>query len=241
MNIIKALHHGRIIRLHRTSANVCIIIMTLLGMMTCITSCTGGGNDKLPSEYDGNRRSIANESYDNEDEVVLDEADQEAEDKTYIESSSDECKAAIKKITDLKDEVEAVKSPGALIRCKKTYSKKLSDAKAALSQISDEEELQLATRYIDDAESKYAELCRSMELPSDGILVNLRELTDELNKISTKEALDYFIQLRYGMLQDLDYIHLAVHEGDHIAEIRTAASGLRNLLIKKKQQFGIND
>ncbi len=240
MNIIKALHPRRIIILRRTSANVCFIIMTVLGMMTCVTSCTGG-NDRLPSEYDGNSGSIANESYDNVDEVVVDEAVQEAEDNAYIESSSDECKAAINKITDLKDNVEAVKSPGQLIRLKKTYSKQLNAAKSALSQISDEEELQLATRYIEDAENKYAELCRSMELPSDGILVNLHELTDELNKISTRDALKSFIGIRYSMLQDLDYIHLAVHEGDHIAEIRSAASGLRNLLIKKKQQFGIND
>ncbi len=152
---------------------------------------------------------------------------------------SRECAMVCHKIDKVAKEAAFVNNPSSLIEIKKQYLEELAQASSNISQLSDEEKA-IAIEHKNEAEESYTKACRNYEVPASGVLANLKNLIDRIDKVSTKDELMRFQDCRIGMLNDLDHIYLCVESRSNaIPEVKRLAQVLKNKYEKKKQQFGL--
>lgn len=155
------------------------------------------------------------------------------------EKVSKECAVICYKIDKVAEEASAVNSPSVVIQLKKKYAESLSSATKGVDAL-DTHEKEIAQQHESEAEAAYREACRKNELPAEGVMSNLRKLIERIDKLNTKAELERFEDIRYGMLQGLDDIHLCVESNSRsIPEVKRLAQVLKSKYIAKKEQLGL--
>ena len=140
-------------------------------------------------------------------------------------------------LTDLKERLEAVKSPDALIRAKKKYQEVIPRLNKANTTL-DSQEKPVIQRTTAEMEAFYSKACREYEIPASGVIDNLKNLISRIDQIKTQQEFNRFQSARLGMLQGLDDIHLCVEQrSHHIAEVKRLAQTLKSKYEAKKQAF----
>ena len=138
----------------------------------------------------------------------------------------------------LNERLQRVKSPDGLIPAKREYADLMSKFKKEMAGLGGDE-LDAAKKRIQQAEETYKKTCREYEVPASGVIANLRNLTERLDKIDKREDFIRFQDVRIGMLNSLDYIHLCVEQNSNaISEVKRLAIILKNKYDTKKHEFG---
>lgn len=156
------------------------------------------------------------------------------------EKVSRECAIACYKVEQVKEEVNTVQSPQQLMQLKKKYTKSLKSAIEGTDNLVKDEQL-IVKEHASEADESYRKACIDYEVPADGVIQNLKDLIQRLDKIQTKDEFSRFEGVRFGMLQELDDIHLCVEHNDRrINEVKRLAQVLKTKYQDKKHALGIN-
>lgn len=132
-----------------------------------------------------------------------------------------------------------VHSPEGLIIAKKTYAVILASLNKEQDSLSANDKAVL-DKYRKEAEEAYEKACTEYEVPAAGVLANLKNLIERIDKIKTKSELYRFQDCRLGMLNGLDDIHLCVeHNSSQLPEIKRLAQSLKSKYTTKKQDLGV--
>ncbi|MCQ2257192.1 MAG: hypothetical protein MJZ41_04255 [Bacteroidaceae bacterium] len=184
----------------------------------------------------------------NSDSSVI--AEEDADDYEYItdlisdsvegDKVSKECAVICYRVEQVSDRVNTVHSPQQLMELKKEYSKKIGEATKGTEEL-DKSEKQLVAKHAEEVEESYRNACSEFEVPAVGVIQNLSSLIKRIDQIKTKDEFYRFQDCRYGMLQDLDYIHLCVEHNDkRINEVKRLAQVLKSKYESKKHELGVN-
>ncbi|MBQ9641435.1 MAG: hypothetical protein IJV06_07730 [Bacteroidaceae bacterium] len=175
------------------------------------------------------------------------ESDDFVEQETYYndtiegEKVSQDCAAMSYNLDDIISRLEAVKSPSMLMKVKADYPDLLTGATAELSQLPTDEKALMQDK-VGRIRTLYTETCRAYEVEADGIISNLQNLIQQIQRVNSKAAFDNYCSGRYGMLKNLDKIHLSTNDkSPHIKEIKRLAHQLNSLVEAKKAELGMED
>ena len=154
------------------------------------------------------------------------------------EKVSKECAVVCYKIDSETESAESVKSPDALISLKKKHAANMSEANSNASTL-DQRDRALVQEHAAKAEEAYKNACRQYELPASGVIANLQNLIQSIDKVQTRKDFDNFRDCRIGMLEDLDNIHLCVESRNTsgVSEVRKLAQTLKGKYIAMKEKF----
>lgn len=153
---------------------------------------------------------------------------------------SKECAVACYRIEQVSDQLDFVKSPDGLSRAKRDFQKNLADATADVNTLSGEEKA-IAIKHEQELKAQYERMCREYEVPAIGVIANLTDLIQRIDKIHDRAEFDRFRDCRVGMLNNLDNIHLCVdHNSNRINEVKRLAQTLKSKYEAKKKELGIN-
>ena len=149
--------------------------------------------------------------------------------------------ALSRQLDDIAAELEAVKSPDMLMRAKSDCPEQLAGIVHELQLLSGEEKDVLQQKAADTQEL-YTRTCRAYEVEPEGIISNLQNLIAQLRKVNSREAFDGFCSGRYGVLRNLDRVHLSTHDNSpHINEIKRLARQLKSQVEAKKTELGVEN
>ena len=144
------------------------------------------------------------------------------------------------RIEQVSDQLDFVKSPDGLSRAKRDFQKNLADATADVNTLSGEEKA-IAIKHEQELKAQYERMCREYEVPAIGVIANLTDLIQRIDKIHDRAEFDRFRDCRVGMLNNLDNIHLCVdHNSNRINEVKRLAQTLKSKYEAKKKELGIN-
>ena len=150
------------------------------------------------------------------------------------------CALLSQKLDDITTLLNEVKSPSMLMRVKADYPTLLSEATAAVGQLPAPEQT-LMQEKIARLGEHYDETCKAYEVEPDGIIANLENLIQNIQKIHTQADFDNFCAGRYGVLNNLDKIHLSTHDNStSLPQIKRLARQLSQLYEGKKAELGLN-
>lgn len=153
---------------------------------------------------------------------------------------SKECAVTCYRIEQVSDRLDFVKSPDGLTRAKRDFQKNLEEATADMNTLSGEEKA-IAIKHEQELKAQYERMCREYEVPPIGVIVNLTDLIEEIDKVHNRAEFDRFQEYRVGMLENLDNIHLCVeHNSNRINEVKRLAQTLKSKYEAKKKELGIN-
>ena len=191
--------------------------------------------------------AACNENKTKSSESQPSESDDFAEQETYYndtiegEKVSHDCAAMSYNLDDIISRLEAVQSPSMLMKVKADYPDLLTKATAELSQLPTDEKALMQDK-VGRIRTLYAETCRTYEVEADGIISNLQNLIQQIQRVNSKAAFDNYCSGRYGVLNNLDKIHLSTNEqSPHIKEIKRLAHQLKSLVEAKKAELGMED
>lgn len=139
----------------------------------------------------------------------------------------------------LQGKVENIASPSMLTRVKACFQHYMDSLSVGIESLPAEEAAMInATRaHITDI---YRSKCRQYEVPAESVIGNLRSCINQVNGMHTKGELARFLDVRGGMLSEIDDIHLCIESSSNrIDEARRLAAQLKHDVDKKKKQFGL--
>ena len=155
------------------------------------------------------------------------------------EKVSQDCAAMSYNLDEIITQLEAVKSPSMLMKVKYDYPNLLSQATNELNQLSADEKAVMQKK-MNRIRTLYNETCQTYEVEASGIISNLQNLINKIHKVNTQADFDKYCSNRYGVLNNLDKIHLSTHDDSpHINEIKRLAKELNSQLQAKKAELGI--
>jgi len=158
-------------------------------------------------------------------------------DSIIQENVSNQCALIYCNFDELKEQLTTVKSPDALIRVKKEYLEKIDVLTNDMATL-DPEEQKFVTHQKNTLDSLYRRVCQEYEVPANGVIDNLNHLIARIDQVKTKDELNRFEDVRYGMLQKLDDIYLCVeHTSNRISEVKRLAQILKNKYETKKHEL----
>jgi hypothetical protein len=156
------------------------------------------------------------------------------------EKVGQDCALLSQKLDDIASLLDEVKSPSMLMRAKADYATRLADVTAAIGQLSVAEQTLMKDK-VAQLKEQYAETCKAYEVEPDGIIANLENLITNIQKIHTRADFENFCSGRYGVLNNLDKIHLSTHDNSaSVAQIKRLARQLNQLYEGKKAELGID-
>lgn len=152
---------------------------------------------------------------------------------------SDQCAIMNHDLESLLRRVEAVKSPDMLMMVKADFEKTLDSLTIGSGNMPAEEQAvidSLRTSII----SAYKDVCREYEIAPEGVIDNLNHCIQRVNNAKSRDDLIRFMDVRRGMLSNLDIIHLCVESSSNrIPEVKRLAQQLKTNLEAKKRQFNL--
>ena len=149
--------------------------------------------------------------------------------------------ALSRQLDDITAELEAVKSPDMLMRAKSDCPERLAGIVQELQQLNGEEKDVLQQKAA-NTQKLYTTTCRAYEVEPEGIISNLQNLIAQLRKVNSREAFDSFCSGRYGVLRNLDRVHLSTHDNSpQVNEIKRLARQLKSQVEAKKSELGIEN
>ncbi|MBR2155205.1 MAG: hypothetical protein IJ901_11420 [Bacteroidaceae bacterium] len=156
------------------------------------------------------------------------------------EKVSQDCAAMSYNLDEIISQLEAVQSPSMLMKVKYDYPNLLYRATQEIDQLPAEEKAVMQKK-LKRIQTLYAETCSTYEVEPSGIISNLQNLINKLPQIKTQQAFDDFCSNRYGVINNLDKIHLSTHDQSlQIKEIKKLARQLHSMLQAKKKELGID-
>ena len=197
-------------------------------VMLLVCSCNSQQKDTLPA---GNGIADDGEIYPTE-EMLRDSI-------AMKEDVGNACATLCQHMMQVEEMLSAVKSPDALIFAKKEYLSLIASIDKDISNMS-KQELCVVDGYKANLDKTYITTCREFEIPANGVIANLNNLINRIDKIHSKDELLRFQDVRIGMLRKLDDLHLCVeHNSNNIAEIKRLAQTLKAKYEGKKQELGM--
>lgn len=152
---------------------------------------------------------------------------------------SDQCAIMNFDLESLLRRVQAVKSPDMLMMVKADFEHTLDSLTTGSNDLpSEEQEVinSLRTSII----TSYKEVCREYEIAPEGVIENLNHCIQRVNNAKSRNDLVRFMDVRSGMLSNLDIIHLCVESrSNRIPEVKRLAQKLKTNLEAKKRQFNL--
>jgi len=204
-----------------------LVLPIIASALLSISSCKEK-DDKLPGEPE-------NAEPFNELEELADLAGTEVDGKEV----SKECAVTCYKIQQASDELDFVKSPSNLTRAKREFQKNSSDAVDDINSLNGEEK-QIAMKKLEELTAQYEKMCREYEVPASGVIANLKNLIEEIDKVHNMQDFENFKSCRVGVLNNLDDIHLCVEQkSSKINDVKRLAQILKGKYEAKKREFGI--
>ncbi|MBQ9363954.1 MAG: hypothetical protein IJT97_11160 [Bacteroidaceae bacterium] len=151
---------------------------------------------------------------------------------------SQDCAAIAYNLDGIITQLEGVLSPSMLMKAKYDYLHQLPQVTSEVNQLPADEKAVMQKK-MNRIRTLYNETCKTYEVEASGIISNLQNLINQIHKVNSKAAFDNYCSGRYGILNNLDIIHLSTHDNSpHINEIKRLAKELNSLLQAKKAEFG---
>lgn len=173
------------------------------------------------------------------DSIQMTEAINALGDSIDGEEVTSQCAMLYLRLNDAAEKLDAVNSPHVLIKAKKEYMEAIAEVNKNLPTLDDQEKTVIQKQKA-EVDKKYAQACRSFEIPASGVISNLKRLNNEIEKVKTPQDLDRFQSSRIGMLRGLDDIHLCVEQNSpQISEVKRLAQSLKGKYESKKSELGI--
>ncbi len=155
------------------------------------------------------------------------------------EAVSHDCAIIFTKLQELQWRWEEARSPNTIARLRATWKKDIADAEHQAGNFGGEE-----SRLLDSVISVIRELhnkqCSEYLVPASGIIMNLSNCIERVDKANTKRDLERFREPRLGMLNELDNIHLCIEESSNeIGKVKRLAETLKSKYEEKCRKLGV--
>lgn len=189
-----------------------------------VFSCSKNSNSSEPSE-EGDSDEFC--EYDYITDSIGDEA------------VSHECAITFTQLEEIQWRLENVKSPNMLARVRATWNKDITNAKKALKDYNGEE-AHLLDSVVQNIEALHQEKCLKFSLPAISVIETLENCIKQLDNMKNKKDFVSFRDIRYGMIQDLDIIHLSVEpQSSKIGKVKRLAHTLKNKYEEKCKEYDV--
>lgn len=209
---------------HKSAINLLVCILAVIGMASCDSNKNDAQSDFDDQYSEDDFSSIA--------AIVGDSFNGN--------KVSKECAVICYRIDKVEDKIDRVVSPSTLINIKKEYLESLKSAESGNENLIESEQAIVQSR-ISEVEAEYKKACRDYEVPASGVIYNLKDLIEQIDKVKNRSDFDSFQNCRYGILHDLDNIHLCVEQGSNkIPEVKRLAQTLKSKYESKKKELGID-
>jgi len=190
-----------------------------------IVSCSTNNNDSSESTQEGDSDEFCEYDY------ITDSIGEEA--------VSHECAITYNQLEEIQWKWEDVKSPSMLARARASWKEDVSKAKKALETYKGDEH-----RLLDSVMQKIDEIreekCRDYSVPANGVIQTLNICISQIDKIKSKHEFIEFRDARYGMLNDLDIIHLNVElQSRKIGQVKRLAETLKHKYEEKCKEYDV--
>ena len=162
----------------------------------------------------------------------------EPEDEDY--DSSEAMEKTGNAITDLKNHVEEVNSPDKLMEYQEVYKNELATIEYRLSKSTDSEERSKLESNLNEIKLDFDNKINEYSMPANGIIQNIQNLKERLNKCYTSKEFNNIVDPRYSYFKNLPKIHNIVAEKNRQSEVREQASELYAIFMQKANEYGID-
>ena len=203
-----------------------IIIPTLLSLLLMLAACESKER-KFPGE-------MTDEEWENRptlEDIICDSIAEK-------EDISVECAALINDLNNDIRSLAMVNSPTAIIYAKKDHQTLMKEVTRSAKGFKKHERTVLHT-YCEQAVNKYDDICHRYEVPANGVLANLEQLTRDLDQVHSQEDFETYNNHHYGVIRMLDDIHLCIErQSNDIPKVKRLAQALKSKYQSKQQTFG---
>lgn len=142
-------------------------------------------------------------------------------------------------ITDIKKHIEEVNSPDKLMEYIEEYETELVQTEYRISRASDSEERSKLESSLNEIKRDYEIKKNEYSMPANGIVQNINNLKERLNKCSSLKEFNNIVDPRYSFFKNLPKIHSIVAEENRKSEVRELASELRAIFLQKADEYGV--
>lgn len=197
--------------------------------VTCIVlaACSSGGNKIGAPQVD----SLEMISPAGDAEYVL-------PDTVNGEDVSHECAVVARNIEDLSYDLDQILSPSQLMIVKADYKSRIGLINSSIAKLASSKEKAELNKRTDDLSLLYVQKCHQYEVEPSGVIQNLQYCISDIAKVNSKQELSSFESCRYGVLDNLDKIHLCVRDNSsQIGEIKRLAKQLDSAYKSKKEKL----
>lgn len=146
---------------------------------------------------------------------------------------------AAKNLEVLERRMQAVNSPDMLLNTITEYDKLISEAKDLNRQVTDPKETARLDSLMHNIQVLFEQAREKNTLPAVSVIETLHFVKGRLNECASRAELCRIIDARYSFFKNIQSLHKIIENPQKANEVHRLSKEVENLLVAKKQKYGV--